>query len=74
MEKKEGLRSHGFAVEELPRCRSIDRLVLLLVGVLMTCHARAQSRTGWVGHCIGLDAKSVREKTKKVVGSGVDVR
>ena len=61
MEKKK-----VFDLTVLPRPVSVDRSVgFVLVGVLMTCPARAQSRAWCVGHCIGLDAKSVREKTEK---------
>ena len=48
------------------RCRAMDRLVLCF-GRCVDDAPRARPKAGlgeWVGHCIGLDAKSVREKTE----------
>ena len=59
------------ATQETPtrdRCRSVDRLVLCFGRCVVDApRARARSRAGSVGgslHWIGLDAKSVREKTE----------
>ena len=68
-----------FVLTVLPRPVSVDRSVGFVFGRCVDDAPRARPKPGWVGgslHWIGLDAKSVREKTeiKKAVGSGVDVR